>query len=211
MNLTALQRREFQARENVSRETLERLDHLVAITRKWSKRINLVAPDTLEAIWERHISDSSQLFSAGFHGDKDWLDIGSGGGYPGLVVAVMAAEHQKSGLFTLVESDKSKAIFLQTAIRELGIHAKVENSRIETLAPQNAGIITARALAPLPKLLEMATPHLAPGGICLFPKGRNHLSELTEAIRCWKLSYKILKSRTDPQAGILCIHEAIRV
>lgn len=205
------ERGEFIDMYNVSRETLQRLDRLVALLQKWTPVLNLTAKSTMQEIWLRHISDSFQLTNYIPKSGGNWLDIGTGGGFPGLVIAI-AAEEKTHGLkITLVEGDHRKCVFLETAIRELGISAVVKSKRIEHLEPHRAQIISARAVAPLAKLLDLSTPHLAPDGICLFLKGQNHLSELTEARRYWKLDCEIKKSRTDPRAAILIIHEATRV
>ena len=148
----------FAAQFDVSRETLTRLLAYQALLGRWQQRINLVGPATLDDFWARHAADSAQLLALA--GDRRiWLDLGSGGGFPGLVVAIMLAE--SGGHVHLVESDGRKAAFLRTVIREVGVPASVHNRRAEELAMAGEAsladvqVISARALAPLPDLLEL--------------------------------------------------------
>ena len=168
----------FAARFNVSRETLGSLSAYVALLEKWQRRINLVSPTTLPDIWHRHILDSAQLLPylpvVSTRERCQILDIGSGAGFPGLVLAILGA-----GDVQLVESDQRKAVFLQTVIRELGLSACVSNQRIETLPAFQPDVITARALAALPKLISLIAPQLHDGLTCLFLKGASVGEELT--------------------------------
>ena len=168
----------FAERFNVSRETLASLSAYVALLEKWQPRINLVSPATLPNIWHRHILDSAQLLpylpAAPVHQRCQILDIGSGAGFPGLVLAILGA-----GDVQLVESDQRKAVFLQTVIRELRLSARVSNQRIETLPACQPDVITARALAALPKLMSLIKPQLHKGLTCLFLKGASVDEELT--------------------------------
>ncbi len=165
----------------------------------------------MEDAWDRHVLDSAQIFALAPHGAKDWVDLGSGGGFPGLVIAALADELSPELRVTLVESDARKCVFLTTASRELGIRAQVINSRIEALAPARRDVISARALAPLPKLLALAEGQAGPGTICLFPKGAGAASELTEAARNWHIRHRTHPSMTDPEAVILELQEFSRV
>ena len=169
---------EFGTRFKVSRETLASLSAYVALLEKWQPRINLVSSATLPDIWDRHILDSAQLLPhlpmVPAHQRCRILDIGSGAGFPGLVLAILGA-----GDVQLVESDQRKAAFLQTVIRELGLSARVSNQRIETLSACQPDVITARALAALPKLMSLITPQLHNGLTCLFLKGASVEEELT--------------------------------
>ncbi len=169
---------EFATHFDVSRETLASLSAYVALLEKWQPRINLVSPATLTEIWHRHILDSAQLLPylpvVSVHQRCQILDIGSGAGFPGLVLAILGA-----GDVQLVESDQRKAVFLQTVIRELGLTARVSNQRIETLPACQPDVITARALAALPKLISLITPQLHNGLTCLFLKGASVDEELT--------------------------------
>ncbi len=189
---------------DVSRETIERLEHYERLLSKWNPRINLVAKSTIPDFWTRHVSDSAQLLDVMEPRDS-WADLGSGGGFPGLVIAILCAELNPQTTVTLVESDKRKAVFLQSVIRETGIAAKVICDRIEKLEPLQAGVISARALAPLPRLLEFADRHMAPDGSAVFPKGENWKNEVSAARAEWNFNLKTVTSKTDPKAVILRI------
>ncbi len=168
----------FAERFNVSRETLASLSAYVALLEKWQIRINLVSPATVPDIWHRHILDSAQLTPylpvVPARQRRQILDIGSGAGFPGLVLAILGA-----GDVQLVESDQRKAVFLQTVIRELGLPAHVSNQRIEKLPACQPDVITARALAALPKLMALIAPQLHNDLTCLFLKGASVNQELT--------------------------------
>jgi 16S rRNA (guanine527-N7)-methyltransferase len=161
-------------RLNVSRETLQKLSSYVALLEKWQPRINLVSAATLPDIWQRHILDSGQLAAHMPVHTQKILDIGSGAGFPGLVLSIIGDWHVQ-----LVESDQRKAVFLQTVIRELGLTAKVSNCRIEAVPPAYPDVITARALAAMPKLMHLITPQLHSRLTCLFLKGGSVEEELT--------------------------------
>ena len=196
---------------DVSRETEERLAHLVALIEKWNPRINLIAKSTVPEIWTRHILDSAQLFDLAPVGAERWADLGSGGGFPGLVVAILAKAERPGLKATLVESDARKAAFLTTAVRELALNADVRAERIESLPPIQADVLSARALAPLATLLGHAERHLRPGGTALFAKGATHGAELAAALETWRFSYEKHPSKTDPRAVILSIEGIARV
>lgn len=199
----------------VSRETLERLVIFETEFRKWSNRINLAAPSTLPELWQRHILDSAQLFALKPDATA-WLDLGSGGGFPGAVLAILLAE-RPAGRIELVESNNKKAAFLRTVLGGLGAPAIVHICRIEdafarTAQPQ---IITARALAPLPRLLELGWPWLrGDSGLettALFHKGREYVRELTESTDIWRFDLIEHPSRTDPAGRILEISSLSRI
>jgi 16S rRNA (guanine527-N7)-methyltransferase len=174
-----------------------RLRVLAGLVEKWSPKINLVSKADLAHIWERHIQDSLRLLPFIPGNVSRAIDLGSGAGFPGLVLCIA------TGIpFELVESDGRKAAFLTEAARQTGAPAKIHNTRIEAAALEPAALITARALAPLDKLLGLAAPHLAPGGICLFPKGPAAGDELTLAAPLWHM---IAEHITDPTWGGLCI------
>lgn len=185
---------------DVSRETLEKLQHFADLTAKWTRKINLVAPNTVPELWSRHIVDSAQLVPLAPRGWKDWVDIGSGGGFPGIVIAVFAENDQS---VTLVESDVRKSTFLRTAIRELSLPAVVWNERVESINTRGFDIISARALAPLDTLLGHAASLLAPNGTALFPKGQSFASELASARQNWDFEDEALPSITHPDARII--------
>ncbi len=189
----------------VSRETIERLEAYEALLKKWNPAINLVSQRSLAELWDRHILDSVQLFSVASPVSGLWADLGSGGGFPGLVLATLARELAPQLRFALVESDRRKSAFLMTVIRELDLPAKVHAERIEAVAPLGANYLSARALAPLSALLGFAERHLAPGGVCVFPKGETWRDELAEAENLWSFSCDSHPSATDSGAHILVI------
>lgn len=203
-NITA---ENFASTFDVSRETIDRLKAYVELLDKWNAKINLVAKSTLENVWHRHVADSAQLWALAPVGLTSWVDIGSGAGFPGLVIAAIAAEKAPELTVTLVESDRRKAIFLQTAARAMGVSAQVITKRIENLEPQNADVLSARALASLTQLLEYADKHRKSSGVCLFLKGARAELELTEAATCWHMSHTTSPSVTDTDAVILSIGE----
>lgn len=203
-------REELSRRRDVSRETLRKLRLFEDLVRKWSPRINLVSPSDIDTLWDRHIRDSAQIFDLA-EDHSDWLDLGSGGGFPAIVVAVMGQAAAKGMRTTLVESDRRKCAFLKTSIAALEIDAAVETSRIETLPPQNASTLSARALGPLPDLLVHAHRHLAPRGTALFPKGKNWETELRQAKDKWSFDCDVVQSETKQQARILRIRNIQRI
>ena len=164
----------------------------------------------MEDLWIRHIVDSVQVWEAAPTGDT-WVDLGSGGGFPGLVTAILAADQPGGRKFTLIESDQRKSAFLRTVARETGVDITVMTQRIESAAPQKADILSARALAPLDVLLEFADRHLAPGGTALFQKGESWEKELDAARERWQMSVLPITSRTQPGAVILSIEGVSRV
>lgn len=192
--------------DHVSRETLERLETYVSLLTRWNPRINLVAPSTLKDVWSRHILDSVQVAELAGN-DEKWADIGSGGGFPGLVVACLNPNHE----VTLIESDQRKCLFMQTVIRECGLSARVVNARIEQVEPLGVKILSARALAPLAMLLEFAERHLASDGTALFLKGSNRQIELTDARKDWTFDLLEVQSLTNKDSAILRIRDLNRV
>lgn len=196
---------------DVSRETYERLRVHAELLGKWNPRINLVGPSTLTEVWSRHILDSIQIFDLAGHRDGIWADLGTGGGFPGLVVAILAADEAPGLAVHLVESDLRKSAFLATCLRETGTSATLHTERAEKLAPLGADILSARALAPLSALLALAERHLAPAGLALFPKGASHQAEIDEALATWRFRLQKHTSKTDPHAVILAIEGLSRV
>jgi 16S rRNA (guanine527-N7)-methyltransferase len=193
----------------VSRETWARLDGLVALLLKWQVFTNLVAPSTLAEIWTRHIADSVQLLTI-VPDARAWVDLGSGGGFPGLVVACAMADHP-GGKVDLVESSQKKSAFLREAARTLSVPAIVHARRIEdfvSASVQSFDVVTARALAPLDRLLDYAAPLLKTGAIGLFPKGRDAEAELTATSKSWTMDAQLVPSVTDPQARIVIVRRA---
>lgn len=199
----------FEREIDVSRETLAQLGRYEALLRKWNPAINLVSAATLDVMWTRHFLDSAQLFDLVGIKEGHWVDLGSGGGFPGLVIAILAFDAPLR--VTLVESDQRKAAFLTTVARELGLKVRVLAERAEKLPPQKADILSARALAPLTTLLGFAERHLAPSGTAIFPKGGAQQDEVAEAENHWTFEMEACSSRTDPAAVVLKIKGVSRV
>lgn len=195
----------FQSVFDVSRETISRLETYESLLIKWNPAINLVSKSTLPHIWDRHFADSAQIWADRPDSAGTWLDLGSGAGFPGLVIAVLAAEQMPALHITLVESDARKATFLANVAREMSVDATILSERAENLEPQRADVISARALAPLHKLLGYAMRHRADATICLFLKGANHEIELTEARKYWTFELQKMPSRTDSGGVIMKI------
>ena len=194
---------------DVSRETLEKLKAFAEIVRKWNPKINLVSKSSLDDLWSRHILDSVQIFEL-VPGPGKWVDLGSGGGFPGIVISILNQEERNFDV-VMVESDQRKSAFLRTAIRELDLAAKVKTERIEELECLEADVLSARALADLTKLLGFAELHLKRGGIALFPKGQSWQREDLEARQDWNYDLETVTSKTNSDAAILKIKDIARV
>jgi 16S rRNA (guanine527-N7)-methyltransferase len=194
-----------ELRVDVSRETRDQLEALVHTLGRWQKAINLVGKATLEDIWIRHILDSAQLLPLVPKGAQHLVDLGSGGGFPGLVMAAL-----RPGLdVTLIESDARKGAFLGEAARRMGLkkQPKVVVSRIEAAPATKADVVTARALAPLGQLLAWAAPHRADTAICLFHKGKGWQAEMNEAMKDWDIEAQPFSSVTDRESVLLRISQ----
>ena len=189
---------------SVSRETVRLLQALESLLRKWNPAINLVAKSTLDDAWSRHILDSAQLYTLG-RADGHWVDLGSGGGFPGLVIACIAKGQGAPLRLTLIESDQRKATFLREATRDLGLSGSILADRIEAAEPQSADTLSARALADLPSLLHFAKRHLADDGTALFPKGARWQQEVDMARKDWHFDLTVHPSVTDPAGAILAV------
>jgi len=196
---------EFATALNVSRETLARLETYEAMLREWQKTINLVGAGTLKDVWRRHFLDSGQLCGL-LPGVERIADIGSGAGFPGLVVAIVSGAHA-----VLIESDNRKAAFLREVARATGADAAVIAGRAEAVPPTPVEAVMARAVAPLSRLLALAEPWLQPGGRCYFLKGTAVEEELTDASRIWNIDYDRVPSLSDASGTILCVKEFSRV
>ncbi|HTH17247.1 MAG TPA: 16S rRNA (guanine(527)-N(7))-methyltransferase RsmG [Magnetospirillum sp.] len=196
---------QFQAKTGVSRETLDRLTAYAELLVKWQARINLVGPDTIPNLWERHFLDSAQVFPILPQPIHRLVDMGCGAGFPGLVLAVMGVPDVH-----LIESDARKCAFLREAARVTGTSVTIHNARIEAVEPLGADVVTARALAPLEKLLGWAERHLLPEGHCVFLKGRGVEDELTTASKEWNITFERFPSQTDSLAAILHLKEVRR-
>ncbi|MEQ8965406.1 MAG: 16S rRNA (guanine(527)-N(7))-methyltransferase RsmG [Azospirillaceae bacterium] len=190
----------------VSRETAHRFERYAALLIDWQQRMNLVGRSTMPDLWNRHFWDSAQLFELLPEGTRTLVDLGSGAGFPGLVLAMMGVPDVH-----LIEADSRKAAFLRTVSRETGTGVTIHGARIEAVTPFVADVVTARALAPLPRLIDQARPFLGPRSLSLFPKGQNVESELTEALKTSMMSIDRVPSRSDPRGTILCLREIRRV
>ena len=190
---------------NVSRETFLRLKEYEKLLFKWNAKINLVSKSTLDNFWNRHVLDSAQFLSSVGEKAGKWVDLGSGGGLPGLVVAILSDEIEPVNKLFLVEADVRKAVFLKTVCRELGLKVEVYNNRIEELPPISANIVSARALAPLKTLCLYAKNHLEKGGVAVFAKGENWKAELVEAQKKWIFSYEAVKSTLHEGSVVLVL------
>jgi len=196
---------------SVSRETLARLDRFVATLLAWQRRINLIAAATVGEIWTRHVADSLQLLPLA-PAARVWLDLGSGGGFPGLAIACALADTPGARVH-LVESNGKKAAFLREAVRVTGAPAIVHQARIEQMGStldEPIEVVTARALAPLNDLLGLAQPWLKRGAQALFLKGQDIGAELTEASKYWSIEAMLVPSKTDPHAPIVKVDRAKR-
>ena len=188
----------FAKLAHVSRETLERLTAYVELLKAWNRRINLVGRDTIGDVWRRHIQDSAQLFPLIPAKARTLVDLGSGAGLPGLILAIMGVPEVH-----LIESDQRKAVFLREAVRLTAAPAVVHAQRIDRVPAFAADIVTARALAPLPELLEICERFLGNRTICLFPRGRMVEEELTILGEAWNIRLDRHPSLTDPSGCIL--------
>lgn len=191
----------FQRETELDDAAMARLSDYVALLEKWNARINLVSQASLADVWRRHILDSTQLLGLA-PADGNWLDLGSGAGLPGLVIALIG----RQGVH-LVESDNRKAVFLREAARLCDTPITVHRQRIEKLAPQGAAVISARALAPLPRLLPLLHRHMNADSVCLLLKGQDVEDELTQAAKSWIMRVERIQSRSDPAGVILKLTE----
>jgi len=197
----------FAATTGVSRETLARLVIYADLLAKWQSRINLIAPSTLPDLWHRHMYDSAQLVPLLPNNAPIVMDIGSGAGFPGLVIAIMAPRLHVH----LIESDTRKATFLREAVRLTKTIATVHTRRAEDLKPFPVDLVTARACAPLSELLELSAPFLTPSTVCVFPKGERVEDELTEAGKRWNMRIERHPSQTAANSTVLRLSDIKRI
>lgn len=190
----------FAALSGVSRETLARLEAYAELLVNWSARINLVGAATLGDLWRRHFLDSAQLLPYVPEGTRSLIDLGSGAGFPGLVLAILGVPGVE-----LVEADSRKCAFLREAARIAAAPVTIRNMRIELVPPHVADVVTARGCAPLDRLLPLAQRFIGPGTVCLFPKGERAAQELAASRRAWTMDVTSHDSRTDPRGIILCL------
>ncbi|MDX2263349.1 MAG: 16S rRNA (guanine(527)-N(7))-methyltransferase RsmG [Hyphomicrobiales bacterium] len=195
--------REFARDFSVSRETLERFEQYAALLGRWGKAVNLIGPATASDIWRRHFADSAQLLALA-PSFRTWVDLGSGAGFPGLVIAILTA-NQEDRAVHLVESNARKCAFLSDVARRTGVEVRVHDKRVADATREIgvADVVSARALAPLPDLLGHAVGFMRDGGFGLFPKGRDAQKEIEDARRDWAFQWKTSPSRTDSEAQII--------
>ena len=196
---------EIPAWLNVSRETLERLFAFCALVEKWNPAINLVSKAGMVEIWGRHVIDSAQLIKQIPTQSRRWGDLGSGGGFPGIILAILGKELHPQAAMILVESDRRKSVFLSEAARLLGISVTIKTQRIGDLEPLQVDVLTARALAPLSNLCGYADRHVNPNGVAIFPKGAAAAREIEDAKKQWQFNYDATPSYTDPAATVLSL------
>jgi 16S rRNA (guanine527-N7)-methyltransferase len=194
---------DFAAKTGVSRETLARLKAYADVLVDWNARHNLVAKSTLPDLWQRHFWDSAQLAPLIPPSARTLADLGSGAGFPGLVLAAIRPDLS----VTLHEATTKKCAFLQLAAERMGIPITIQNARLEDLPISRFDVIAARALAPLPQLLGYAQNFAGPNSVCLFLKGQNVGAELTEAHKYWNIKASQVPSQTDPSAAIVVVRE----
>jgi 16S rRNA (guanine527-N7)-methyltransferase len=192
----------FAAAADVSRETMARLEAYAALLVAWSARINLVGRATLADLWRRHFLDSAQLLPLIPEGTRSLIDLGSGAGFPGLVLSILGVPGVE-----LVEAASRKAAFLREAARITGAAAVVRGCRIEAVPPHQVDVLIARGCAPLDRLLTLGKRFIGPGTICLFPKGARAEEELTEAGKAWTMAVSRHPSRADPGGCILFLQQ----
>ena len=200
---------EFARAFDVSRETVERLEIYAHCLRHWQKAINLVSPTTIDDMWHRHFADSAQVLVYATD-SYSWADLGSGAGFPGMVIAILNHDNSEKSV-QLIESNGKKCAFLRHVARETGAAVEIIEARIETLTkkPTLAPVdcVTARALAPLGKLLNYAAPLFAENTKALFLKGRETTREIEEACKHWSFRFELHPSRTDPDGQIVEIRK----
>ncbi len=189
----------------VSRETLSRLEAYAALLTRWSERINLVGRDTIADLWRRHMLDAAQLRPLVPDHARSLIDLGSGAGFPGLVLAILGVPGVE-----LVEADSRKAAFLREAARVAEVGVTIRPCRIAAVPPHPVDVVSARALAPLDRLLGLAQPFLGPDTVCLFPKGERAEQELTAARKSWTMSASLHQSIADPRGVVLRLHQVAR-
>lgn len=200
---------EIVAALNVSHETADRLTAFIAVLEKWNRAINLVSRRETADIWTRHVFDSAQIFPLAPTSARRWADLGTGGGFPGLVCAILAQEQTPELAFDLIESDQRKAAFLREAVRITDVNARVIAQRIESVDEAHVyDVVSARALAPLATLFTLAAPLIAPGGVQLFLKGVGAGDELTKADPQWHSRCDLIPSRFGPGGVIVRAHGA---
>ena len=205
-----MKKNEFVKSLNVSRETLNGFYEYETLLSKWNEKINLVSKNTLVDIWERHFLDSGQIIKHVEASGKRWVDVGSGAGFPGLVVALLLRDRKIDCDLVLVEKNPKKGFFLKEVIRKLNLSVEVVNDNIDNLEPLNADILTARAFSELNNLIEIAFRHRKKEGICLFLKGENYRIELDKTLNYWFFDYDIVDSLSSSSGKIIRVKKIFK-
>ena len=205
-----MKKNKFVKSLNVSRETLSGFYEYKTLLYKWNEKINLVSKHTLIDIWERHFLDSGQIIINVEASGKRWVDVGSGAGFPGLVVALLLRDRKVDCDLVLVEKHPKKVFFLKEVIRKLNLSVEVVNDNIYTLEPLNADILTARAFSELNNLMEIAFRHRKKEGICLFLKGENYKIELDKTLNNWFFDYDIVGSLSSSSGNIIRVKKIFK-
>ena len=205
-----MKKNKFVKSLNVSRETLNGFYEYETLLSKWNEKINLVSKNTLVDIWERHFLDSGQIIKHVEASGKRWVDVGSGAGFPGLVVALLLRDRRIDCELVLVEKNPKKGFFLKEVIRKLNLSVEVVNDNIDTLEPLNADILTARAFSELNNLIEIAFRHRKKEGICLFLKGENYRIELDKTLNYWFFDYDIVDSLSSSSGKIIRVKKIFK-
>ena len=196
---------------DVSRETLDALKCFEDLVVLWNPAIKLISNSSVFDLCSRHIIDSAQLFLFTMPDEGLWLDVGSGGGFPGIVVSIIAKELAPGLRVVLVESDKRKCVFLRTVIRELGLSVKVINDRIENVKFDEVVYLSARALRNLNSLLFIVENNVSRETVCVFPKGRSYKKELVESHKNWKFDLNLIDSITSEDSKVIVLRGLERV
>lgn len=203
---------DFQTRFGVSDETLEKLVVYESLLKQWQRKINLVAPSTLDDVWHRHFADSAQLLELAPEGARNWVDLGSGAGFPGMVLAILRAgrgREEDREPHVLFESDQRKAAFLGEIARKTSVAVDIAVMRIELSSTQgrytSVNVVSARALAPLDRLIGLAFPFFGPQTVGLFLKGRDVAQEIEAARQKWRFKCELTDSLTEPNARIALV------
>ena len=205
-----MKKNEFIKSLNVSRETLKGFYEYKTLLSKWNEKINLVSKNTLVDIWERHFLDSGQIIKHVEASGKRWVDVGSGAGFPGLVVALLLRDRKVECNLVLVEKNPKKGFFLNEVIRKLNLNVEVVNDNIYTLEPLNADILTARAFSELNNLIEISFRHRKKEGLCLFLKGENYRFELDKTLNYWFFDYDVVDSLSSPSGKIIRVKKIFK-
>ena len=195
---------------NVSRETINSLSEYEALLCKWNRKINLVSPNTLADLWVRHFLDCGQIINHVDASGKKWVDVGTGAGFPGLVVAVLLRDRKIDCDIILVEKNTKKVFFLNEVIRKLNLNVKVVNNNIDTIEPLNADILTARAFSELKNLIGLSTRHRKERGVSLFLKGENYRLELDKTLNYWFFDYDVFDSLSNSAGKIIRVKKIFK-